>query len=199
MGGQWQRPCAVERRCEMDERPFNKLHADHGGEEVRAHHASITHHRRGKRNISKHACSFLRCYYVILILPAKLDLKRRKPDIHIYSKRFETEGNRRVVSYFEIVSFFWATFNNIEPSSTDASTITTSHMATTMAASSTSALDATQGRMPSSDRPEHVHYDALERHVLRSVEEKREFLFDQDKFDGELRRLEEDFEVPYEV
>jgi hypothetical protein len=100
------------------------------------------------------------------------------------------------------VSFFWppspskAALAHI----TTITTITTSHnMTTTMAASSTSALDATQGRMLSSDRPEHVHYDALEKHVIRSVEEKREFLFDRDKFDGELRRLEEDFEVPYEV
>jgi len=48
-------------------------------------------------------------------------------------------------------------------------------------------------------RPEHVHYDLIEEHLQRSIQEGSDFLFDTAKFEAELRRLWEEYNVPYQV
>lgn len=52
---------------------------------------------------------------------------------------------------------------------------------------------------PPPPRPEHVHYDNIERFFLDSLKYKKDFLFHQDRFDEELWLLEEKYNVPYEV
>ena len=48
-------------------------------------------------------------------------------------------------------------------------------------------------------RPEEQHYDQVEGMLLRSIAEGKDFLFDGDKFEAELRRLWEEFDFPYQV
>lgn len=48
-------------------------------------------------------------------------------------------------------------------------------------------------------RPEHHHYDTIEGQLRSSISEGRNFLFDSDLFDQELRRLWDAYDVPYEV
>lgn len=48
-------------------------------------------------------------------------------------------------------------------------------------------------------RPEHLHYDTVEEHLVRSIKEGKDFLFDSNKFEAELRRLWEDYDFPYQV
>jgi len=48
-------------------------------------------------------------------------------------------------------------------------------------------------------RPEHIHYNTIEEFLLQSIKSGREFLFDADKFEKELTRLWEQYDVPYQV
>ena len=48
-------------------------------------------------------------------------------------------------------------------------------------------------------RPEHQHYDTLEKHLRAGVSDGSDYFFDPHLFDKELRRLWETYDVPYEV
>lgn len=48
-------------------------------------------------------------------------------------------------------------------------------------------------------RPEHLHYDVVEQYLHRSIKEGKAFLFDSQAFEKELRRLWEEYDVPYQV
>ena len=49
------------------------------------------------------------------------------------------------------------------------------------------------------ERPEHIHYQTIERFVLEGIEQKKDFFFDKNAFDLTLRHLEREYEFPYEV
>ena len=48
-------------------------------------------------------------------------------------------------------------------------------------------------------RPEHVHYDAVESYLRRSIQEGRDFLFDDKAFAAELLRLWDEYDIPHQV
>ena len=50
-----------------------------------------------------------------------------------------------------------------------------------------------------SARPEHIHYDTIEKYIHESIAKKKDFLFDHRAFDEELYRLEDEYDFPYEV
>ena len=57
----------------------------------------------------------------------------------------------------------------------------------------------TQKKEPHVMRPEHVHYDTIERWIRESVNAGDEFLFEPERFRNELRKMWEKYEIPYEV
>lgn len=49
------------------------------------------------------------------------------------------------------------------------------------------------------ERPEHIHYKTIERFVREGMEKKSDCFFDKDAFEKTIRRLELEYEFPYEV
>lgn len=48
-------------------------------------------------------------------------------------------------------------------------------------------------------RPEHLHYETIEKHLQKCIKNGCDFFFDTKLFDEELTRLWDTYDVPYEV